>query len=179
MSVLFEKPPTSEDISLDNYQQNPHWIWPEVTKNEIQQAIFTSSTVKDAGPDGIGFLIFQKLFSVLKDHLVRLYRALIRTDYHSKCWKEAIDIILPKPNRNMALLKFYRVISLLNCLGKTAEKIVATRLSYFATNFNLLYHNQIGGRKLSQLCHFIHACIVCSMHVHQWMYNASIEFSSE
>ena len=47
----------------------------------------------------------------------------------------------------MALSKSYRVIFLLNCLGKTAEKIVATRLSYFATASDLLYHDQIGGRK--------------------------------
>ena len=47
----------------------------------------------------------------------------------------------------MTLSKFNRVVSLLNCLGKTAEKIVAIRLSYFATTSDLLYYNQIGGRK--------------------------------
>ena len=85
MSTLFAKPPTSEDVSWENYQENPDWTWPKVTEDEIQQAIFTSSVAKAAGPDGIGFLILQKLFSVLKNHLVKLYKALIRTGYHSKC----------------------------------------------------------------------------------------------
>ena len=147
MSVLFQKPPSSENISWADYQENSQWTWPEVTKDEVQQAIFTSSTTKAAGPDGIGFLILQKLFPVLENHLVKLYQALIKTGYHPKCWKEAIGVILPKLNRDMTLPKSYRVISLLNCLGKTAEKIVATRLSYFAATSDLLYQDQIGGRK--------------------------------
>ena len=147
MSVLFQKPPTSGNISWENYQENSQWTWPKVTKDEVQQAIFTSSTTKAAGPDGIGFLILQKLFPVLEKHLVKLYQALVRAGYHPKCWREAIGVILPKPNRNMTLPKSYRVISLLNCLGKTAEKIVATRLSYLATTSDLLYYDQIGGRK--------------------------------
>lgn len=47
----------------------------------------------------------------------------------------------------MTLPKFYKVVSLLKCLGKAAEEIVATRLSYFATTSVLLYHDQIGERK--------------------------------
>ena len=41
----------------------------------------------------------------------------------------------------------YRVISLLNCLGKVLEKILATRLSYLAETGELLQDTQIGGRK--------------------------------
>ena len=47
----------------------------------------------------------------------------------------------------MALLKSYKVIFLLNYLSKTAEIILVTRLSYFAMTFDLLYYNQINGRK--------------------------------
>jgi hypothetical protein len=36
---------------------------------------------------------------------------------------------------------------LLNCLGKISEKIIAERLSFFAETTNLLYFDQIGGRK--------------------------------
>ena len=42
----------------------------------------------------------------------------------------------------MAFFKSYRVISLLNYLRKTTEKIVATRSSYFATTLSELFKNR-------------------------------------
>ncbi len=42
--------------------------------------------------------------------------------------------------------KAYRVIALLNCLGKVLERILAQRLSYLAETTYLLYPTQIGGR---------------------------------
>jgi hypothetical protein len=35
----------------------------------------------------------------------------------------------------------------LNCLGKVSERIIADRLSYITETTDLLYHDQIGGRK--------------------------------
>jgi hypothetical protein len=49
--------------------------------------------------------------------------------------------------KDYSLPKAYRVISLLNCLGKAFEKILATRLSYLAETGDLLQETQIGGRK--------------------------------
>lgn len=42
--------------------------------------------------------------------------------------------------------KAYRIISLLNCLGKISERIIAKRLGYLAKVSNLLDSSQIGGR---------------------------------
>jgi ribonuclease HI len=42
--------------------------------------------------------------------------------------------------------KAYRVIALLNCLGKISERILARRLSYLAETTNLLHYSQIGSR---------------------------------
>ena len=68
--------------------------------------------------------------------------------YHPQRWREAICVILPKANKKDYLLpKSYRPVSLLNCLSKTYEKILATRLSYLAETGNLLQDSQIGGRK--------------------------------
>jgi len=58
-----------------------------------------------------------------------------------------VSVILKKSNRKATISKSYRVVSLLNCLGKVAEKIIATRLSYTAENSDLLYEDQIGGRR--------------------------------
>ena len=55
---------------------------------------------------------------------------------------------MKKPNKvNYSKPKAYRIIMLLNCLGKISEKIIATRLSHFAEYSNLLHNEQMGGRK--------------------------------
>jgi len=47
-----------------------------------------------------------------------------------------------------SILKTYRIITLLNCLGKVAEKIIAVQLSYTAEiNDKLLNFDQMKGRK--------------------------------
>ena len=147
MKVLFTKPPSSKEPTWANYQDSKKWTWPEINKDEIKTAIFTSSIKKAAGPDTISFLIIQKIYQVLEDRFYKLYKALIESGYHPKCWKEAIGVILKKPNRKATIPKSYRVISLLNCLGKVAEKIIATRLSFLAESTDLLDSDQIGGRR--------------------------------
>ena len=49
-----------------------------------------------------------------------------------------MGVILRKENRKATIPKSYRVVSLLNYMGKIAEKIIAARLSYIAKVSNLL-----------------------------------------
>ncbi len=58
-----------------------------------------------------------------------------------------MSVILRKENRKATISKSYRVVSLLNCMEKVAEKIIATRLSYIAKTTNLLKINQISDKK--------------------------------
>ena len=48
---------------------------------------------------------------------------------------------------NYSNSKLYRLISLINCLNKIAEKIIAERLSYFVETTNLLHDDQINSKK--------------------------------
>src|SRR6266487_166774 len=147
LKILFIKSPESVEPSWTNYQESNNWIWSEVTRNEIKTAIFTSSIKKAAGSDVISFLILQKIYSVLEERFYKLYKALIQFEYHSKCWKEAVGMILRKGNRKATISKSYRVVSLLNCLRKVAEKIIATRLSYIAKTSDLLDSDQMSDRR--------------------------------
>src|SRR5436190_2232547 len=60
---------------------------------------------------------------------------------------EAISAILKKSNKKASLSKSYRVISLLNSMAKTAEKIIASRLAYLANVTNIVNFDQMGSRK--------------------------------
>jgi len=56
MQVLFKKPPQSEAVNWHDYTEQD-WEWPKVNKDEIKQAIFSSSIKKAADSDKIFFLI--------------------------------------------------------------------------------------------------------------------------
>lgn len=152
LTTLFQKPPDSEPIdwSAIPRETNPDWEWPEIKPKEVREAIFTSSIKKAPGPDELSFLILQKAYMNLEIRFNTLYRLLIGKGYHPRCWKTAKGVILRKSasiKRDFSMPKAYRVISLLNCLGKIAEKIIARRLSTLAESSSLLYYDQIGGRQ--------------------------------
>ena len=153
MGTLFKKPPSTNPIDWATLPEHSKWakFWPEIKDREVREAIFQSSVRKAPGPDKISFLIIQKAYENLESRFNRLYRILIRKGYHPRCWKEAKGVILKKSEsqkRDYTMPKAYRVVSLLNCLGKVSEKILAKRLSNLAEipNSDLLYHDQMGGR---------------------------------
>jgi Reverse transcriptase (RNA-dependent DNA polymerase) len=56
---------------------------------------------------------------------------------HPKAWKKS----------NYSIVKSYRVISLLNYLGKVAEKVATTAIANFCETNKLLHEGQFGYRK--------------------------------
>jgi hypothetical protein len=69
-----------------------------------------------------------------------LYKKLLNNNYYPKCFRETIGAILPKANKlDYNILKAYRIISLLNCLGKISEKIIAKRLAYLSEKHSILH----------------------------------------
>ena len=69
----------------------------------------------------------------------------IRLGYHPKEWKKARGILLEKRGkRDFGLVRSYQVISLLNCIGKVVEKVVAEKLSYYCEDYSKLHTSQMG-----------------------------------
>ena len=123
------------------------WEWPELNDAEIKEAIFSFEGTAP-GPDTIGALLIQKTYQAAPSILNKTYKALFEKGYHPSAWRSGIGVILPKPGkRDTSDPKSYRIIALLNCLGKVLEKIYATRLSYLANTSGLLHDSQMGGRK--------------------------------
>lgn len=72
----------------------------------------------------------------------------LRLQYHSKNWQNVKRVLIEKPNkRDCILVKSYQVISLLNCLSKIIEKLVANQLSQFCEDFRKFHKGQMGARK--------------------------------
>lgn len=145
--TLFPSPPVTPSPDYNRYKPSDQWSWVPLTEIELKSACSTKIKGKTPGPDQISQQIIQKAYSIIPDVFFKLYSSLINTGYHPKCWKEATGAILKKPQKpDYSSPKAYRVISLLNCLGKVSERILARRLGYLAETTVLLHPSQLGGR---------------------------------
>jgi hypothetical protein len=130
-----------------------HYQWPKIKRSEIKYAIFKSSAKKTPGLDRLSFRVLREAYVTVPELFNYLYPILMTNGYHPKCFKKTTGVILKKPQvakppyRNYALPKAYKIISLLNCLAKIMEKIVARRLAVIAKFKTLLHMHQIGGRR--------------------------------
>lgn len=146
-SALFQKPPQAEPPQWDEYQANNKWEWPELSYNELKHACSPAILSKSPGPDGITQDIITQAFEAIPEAFYQLYGVLFQTGYHPTSWRRATGAVLPKANKaDYAEPKSYRIITLLNCLGKITERIIAQRLNYLAETTDLLSESQIGGR---------------------------------
>ena len=87
----------------------------------------------------MSFAIIQEAYKAISEVLNLIYKILIKNGFHSECWREGTEVILKKSEKSdYSMSKAYRIITLLNCLGKVTEKIMITRLSYISQVTDLL-----------------------------------------
>ena len=146
-NTLFPPLPTAAPVSWDGYTQG-RWEWPELTYGEVEKACSSAVKSSTPGPDAISQNIISTAFKYQPQVLFKVFSTLFNYGYHPTCWKQATGAILKKPGKpDYSAPKAYRVIALLNCLGKVNERILAKRLAALAEITNLLHPSQIGGRK--------------------------------
>lgn len=103
---------------------------------------------KAPGPDKINFQILRMIWEWDKMQITSMVQQVIRLGYYPKAWKRAWGILLEKGGkRDFGLVRSYRVISLLNCMGKILEKAVAEQLFQFFKAYFKLHPGQMGARK--------------------------------
>jgi hypothetical protein len=87
-----------------------------------------------------------------KSHIFLLISKCLRAGYHPRLWRKVVAVALKKPNKpdySNPLARAYRLITLLECLGKVLERIIAKRLTFIAGKYDLVPPNQFGGRSNS------------------------------
>jgi len=144
--ALFPPPPVTEPPNFTRYQES-YWEWPQLSITELELACSRKVKSSTPGPDAITQEIIAAAFQAFPDILFKAFSTLFNYGYHPQCWKRATGAILKKASKpDYAAPKAYRVITLLSCLGKITERIIAKRLSNLAEITNLLDNSQIGGR---------------------------------
>lgn len=154
----FFPPPRWADLSDTIGYEYPEAIeCPEITLNEITQAIRRAAPNKAPGVDGITNKILHQTLDILLPSLHRLFNACLHLGYCPTHFREAVTVVLRKPGKDdYTQPKAYRPIALLNTLGKALESIVASRLTYLADTHQLLPSRHTGGRKLASTDHALH-----------------------
>ena len=81
------------------------------------------------------------------DRLWHIYAAIWDRVLYYAPWRESITIVLRKPGKpRYDTPKAYRLIALLNTLGKVLTSIAAEQLTYYTDKYKLLPPLHFGGR---------------------------------
>jgi len=123
-------------------------MWKTMTDQDIREALFSQSIQKAPGPDRLGFQAIRLLWDGDSQRIIHVVRLSFRLGVHPRAWKEAKGVVIPKPNkRDYGVAKAYRVIMLLNCLGKVVEKVPADAIAEECERRRLLHDGQYRCRK--------------------------------
>ncbi|KAJ6032617.1 hypothetical protein N7540_003349 [Penicillium herquei] len=125
--------------------------FPPITVQEISDVIRRALPDKAPRPDAIPNRVWKLLLSgcsLCGDLLTSIFDACVCLGYNPYHFQESTTVILRKGGpRDYRLPKSYRLIVLMNTLGKLLEAVVATRISYTVEEYLLLPKTHLGGRK--------------------------------
>ena len=102
-----------------------HQTSPEEIKTTIAKIKNKNSA---PGDDQLSYRTLKQLPCNIINYLSDLFNLILTTGYFPDAWKRATGVMIPKPNKDRKIALNYRPISLLRCLGKLLEKILAKRL---------------------------------------------------
>ncbi|ODM21122.1 hypothetical protein SI65_04175 [Aspergillus cristatus] len=121
-----QAPGDSQEVEI------PQGSWhSQVDEEIVKHALFYQAVQKAPGIDQLNFRALWLLWEWDSPRIVALAQQCFRLGLHPPVWKVAKGILLRKPNKpDYTAVKAYRVISLLNCLGKVVEKIAADAIAH-------------------------------------------------
>lgn len=126
------------------------------TVEEVQTIIRDLRSRKAPGADGITNSVLKLLPGPLIVLLVAIFNAALANCRFPDSWKDADVVGIPKPGKCLKNPASYRPISLLKCLGKVYERIIAIRLKKFVELRGLLIDEQFGFRPKHSAVHQVH-----------------------
>ena len=118
-----------------------------VTLEELQENLSKCKNKSATGEDEVSYRMIKQLPQGFKEKLCQIYSDSIRLGHFPTAWKSAIIKMIPKPQKDAKFAKKFRPISLLSCVGKVLERILAHRIAGHLEAEKLLSNTQSGFRK--------------------------------
>ena len=135
---------TSETILIPEDSSNT-LPWADITLEDIKNSLLSCNKHSSPGEDRISFNLLKESFEVIGPSLLFLYKKILQTGHHPRCWRTADITIIRKPNKDRYdSASSYRPISILSCTSRVLEKMVASRFLHMLDT--RLPPHQLGNR---------------------------------
>ncbi|OAQ58652.1 reverse transcriptase [Purpureocillium lilacinum] len=116
----------------------------DVSLAEVQDATVRTGNTSP-GSDNITVKMLTAAWHIIGEHVRRLYEGCLRLGHHPQPFREAEVVMIAKPGRrNLSTPRAWRPISLLSCLGKGLERLIARRLAWASIHYGVLHPQQAG-----------------------------------
>jgi len=135
---------------LDEITNKPISSWPTFLKEEFRLALANCNNSSTPGPDKLSW---SHLKTILKDDdclnvIISIANACIEVGYWPSHFKRSTMVIIPKPNKkSYNSLKAFRLIVLLNTVGKLIEKVVREYLQFNMASNDFIHPSQLSSFK--------------------------------
>jgi hypothetical protein len=145
-----DTPPQVPPHFHDDPPARPTRTLQPIDKEMVGHLLSKASNRSAPGQSGHTWTVIKWTWSADPERVLNLLTACLRAGHHPRVWKEATVCVIPKPNRaDYTLAKNFRPISLLECLGKLLEKVVAKLIYRDMSRHSLVPTTQFGGRNSS------------------------------
>ena len=134
-----------------------------VSLEELKENLARCKNKSSPGLDAIRYPVIKRIPDKYMQQVANVLSSCLKLGYFPHAWKNAKTILIPKPGKDSREAKNFRPISLLSCLGKLLERIIARRLSRHMERENLFSMSQSGFRsrhmtaeqilRMSEQCH--------------------------
>jgi ribonuclease HI len=103
--------------------------------------------LRSGSADGIPNELLKALPIVAREELLRVMNLSWKLGHTPRAWREAEIVAIAKPGKPLDRPESYRPISLLQCVSKLMERMVAARVAHFLEGHHLFSPNQAGFRR--------------------------------
>lgn len=140
-----------------------------ITAAEIIRCLANTCLSSAPGRDNIRWTMVAAIHNPIPLRLSEIYPALLRHGITPPKWKTAKCILIPKPGKKEKdEAKSFRLISLLSCLSKTLETVVAQRIVEAAIEVGAINNNQTNSRARRSVQD---ALLRLLTHSHDWLWS--------
>ncbi|KAF6519542.1 hypothetical protein HZS61_007813 [Fusarium oxysporum f. sp. conglutinans] len=145
--ATLERRTAEDDIKDPWIEVSPRKTIPfshEISLEEAQDATLrTGNTSPEA--DNITVKFLTAVWHIIGTHVRRLFEGCLAIGHHPKPFRAAEVVMIAKPGRrDLTNPRAWRPISLLPCLGKGLERLVACRLAWACIHHGVLHPQQAG-----------------------------------
>jgi hypothetical protein len=134
---------------LTEDRRNPESLGPEgdnFLREELVSFLKVGKASGAEGPNGLALRFLKNLGEVSRSFMLDTFNKSWREGVCPKSWKDAVLVPILKQGKPQDQLDSYQPITLMSCLAKVMERMVAKRLQHLAKSCGMLNYDQSGFR---------------------------------